>query len=98
MWVNTSITNNFEFNPLKWNWRSPSTYASLVQSGLSGWQMGLAAESYVSKIVNKKYTDLLSDLNIAEYNSKFELHENYTYGEGLTASMEGIGSRNQNTE
>jgi RHS repeat-associated protein len=92
MYLNGAMTNNWEFNPAKWDWKSPSTWISLGQSAFAGYQMGRAAEKYVSKIVNKKYTDLLSDLNVAEYNSKFELDENYTYEEGFTASTNGIDS------
>jgi len=92
MWLSTSAANDWQFNPVKWDWSSAKTWVTLGQSAFTGYQMGRAAERYVSKIVNKKYTDLLYDLNVAEYNSKFELDENYTYGEGFTASTNGIGS------
>lgn len=92
MYINTSVANNFEFNPSKWNWRSPVTYSSLLQSGYSGWQMGAKAENWVNKIKNRKYFDQLSNRIVNDYNSRFEIPENYTYAEGYTASLGGGNS------
>ncbi len=52
MYINTSMVNNFEFNPLKWDWKNANTYVTLVQSGISGWHMGQQLEN---KIKFNKY-------------------------------------------
>jgi len=44
MYVSTSAANGWQFNPAKWDWQSPKTWVSLVQSGVSGYQMGSGIE------------------------------------------------------
>jgi len=45
MYVSTSAANNWQFNPAKWDWESPKTWVSLVQSGISGYNLGSSLES-----------------------------------------------------
>jgi RHS repeat-associated protein len=46
MYLNTSAANDWQFNPAKWDWESPKTWSSLIQSGISGYYMGTELEKY----------------------------------------------------
>ncbi len=45
MYVSTSAANGWQFNPAKWDWQSPKTWVSLVQSGISGYALGSNLEN-----------------------------------------------------
>lgn len=49
MYVSTSAANGWQFNPAKWDWRNVKTWSSLVQSGISGYNMGSSAENFVKE-------------------------------------------------
>lgn len=61
MYVSTSAANGWQFNPGKWDWESPKTWVSLVQSGISGYAMGSAIENWAKRVVNRKHFDELSE-------------------------------------
>jgi len=47
MYVSTSAANGWQFNPAKWDWGSPKTWVSLLQSGISGYAIGSGIENYI---------------------------------------------------
>ncbi len=61
MYISTSAANGWQFNPAKWDWSSPKTWVSLVQSGISGYNMGSNLESnyrsYQFSRINRHATD-----------------------------------------
>ncbi len=89
MWVSTSAANNWQFNPVKWDWKSVQTWSSLVQSGISGYKMGSSLEYKVDKIIHKSYYDNRSKEIIDDFNSRFELHGSNTLSDGYLASLDG---------
>jgi RHS repeat-associated protein len=36
-WLSGSAANDWQFNPLKWDWQNPSTYFWTIGGGLGGW-------------------------------------------------------------
>ncbi len=92
MWVSTSAVNNWQFNPVKWDWKSVKTWSSLVQSGISGYKMGSSLEYKLDKIIHKSYYDNLSKKIVNDFNSRFEIPRNRTSPNGYMASLDGFGS------
>lgn len=45
MYISTSAANDWQFNPTKWDWGSPKSWVSLIQSGISGWTLGSYLEA-----------------------------------------------------
>ena len=78
MYVSTSAANGWQFNPVKWDWRNVKTWASLVQSGISGYYMGSAAENFVKE---KAF-----DFRMNQLEKKFESINNT--GSSYTASLQ----------
>jgi GH24 family phage-related lysozyme (muramidase) len=86
MWINTSATNDWEFNPLKWDWNSPKTYVSLAQSGFSGYKMGSAAEKFTKAKIN----DFRVKKTLKELNNSLMTFQNNSFN--YTASLQEIGT------
>jgi hypothetical protein len=62
MWVSTSAANNWQFNPVKWDWKSVKTWSSLVQSGIAGYNMGARLENKIkSWQISKGYYLAIKD-------------------------------------
>lgn len=49
MYLSTFAANGWKFNPAKWDWQSPKTWVSLVQSGVSGYHLGSSLENYTKE-------------------------------------------------
>lgn len=74
MYINTAAANDWQFNPLKWDWKAPKTYISLIQSGLSGYNLGTDLEnrykSYqISKISERADNIEYLELHDVKFNS-----------------------------
>jgi len=90
MWVSTSAANNWQFNPVKWDWGNVKTWSSLVQSGIAGYQIGTEIENWAKRVANRKHFDQLSDIIVDDFNSRFSISSNYSYSDGYLSSLEGI--------
>jgi hypothetical protein len=51
-------SNNYEFNPLKWNWNSLNTYSSIIINGFQGYMLGNRIEQTLKmrNTINRVYT------------------------------------------
>ena len=91
MWLSTSAANDFEFNPLKWDWGSPKTWVTLGQSAFSGYKIGSSAEDYVN--------DKIMDFRINRLEKKFESinSPNYTASlqDGVYNQVDGLFIKNE---
>ena len=49
MWLSTSAANDWQFNPVKWDWSSAKTWVALGQGVVAGYKMGSSAESFLKE-------------------------------------------------
>ena len=62
MWVSTSAANNWQFNPVKWDWGSTKTWVSMVQGGISGYYIGSTLESKYRTYKLSRISDRAEDV------------------------------------
>lgn len=67
MYLCTSATNDWQFNPVKWDWSSPKTWVSLGQSGIAGYKIGSSAENFIKQRSFDRKMDRLSEKVLSEY-------------------------------
>jgi RHS repeat-associated protein len=63
-YYNGFMANNFELNPVKWDWKSIPTYSALASGLISGYSVGSKAEKNIKEIQN---------------DPKYKWHDNETF-------------------
>jgi len=61
--------NNYEVNPVDWNWRSVSTYTSIIYNGYTGYNTGKSIENeLIKRKIGKSINKIAHDESAINYN------------------------------
>ena len=81
-------SNNFEPNPLDWNWKSFNTYYSIFSSAITGYSFGKGIENYFYR---KSYSK-----NLGEFMQKRSQNSDFTLTSLSNNEIESFSVRNYN--
>lgn len=70
-WFGGASANNWEINPLDWDYSSFSTWTGLLNGGVSGFVIGANTDYSVNRWLTRKQRFAIQDMDLLEYNAKF---------------------------
>ncbi len=67
--------NNWEFNPIKWDYTNFSTWTGMLNGGISGYVLGSKIDYSVYRWITKKQRIAIQDMTLLEHNAKYSTSE-----------------------